>query len=84
MKKIGQILLILIGMVIGLPILKMIMDIFTDPTTGILVTSGVVPDYLIVLFTALPWLGWPAGIIWIFYICVKKDEPKDNYPRIIQ
>jgi hypothetical protein len=84
MKKFVQILMILIGMIIGLPVLKMIMDIFTDPATGILITSGVVPDYLIALFTALPWLGWPAGIIWIIFILVKKEEPKDNFPRIIQ
>lgn len=58
-------------------VLKIFMDIFTDPITGLLITTGM-PDEVVAFFTFIPWLAWIVLFIWTIWYIGKSDKPK--YP----
>jgi len=75
MKKWVWIIMAWVVCGICFPFLKTFMDIFTEPVTGLLITTGM-PDEIVALFTAVPWFAWVVLIIWTVWYINKREEPK--------
>ena len=73
--------MILIVMGFFLPIVKEWYDEFIAPTTGLMITSGDVPDVVIAAMTFVPWELWGVTLIAMLIWIVSPEEPQmPSYP----
>ena len=75
MKKLGRNFWRFILLMISLPLIFKFYDIFTAPTTGLLVVAGM-DDMGLAMATAIPWALPVIVFIVIVYDMSKPDEPE--------
>jgi hypothetical protein len=83
MKYIKAIAILIIAS-FSIPWFKTWMDVYTDPVTGIAITDGILPDYMIAFMGAIPWILWPAAAICVIWVLTRPDSPKEPPTRYIQ
>ena len=75
MKKLGRNFWRFILLMISLPLIFKFYDVFTHPTTGLLVAAGM-DDMELAIATAIPWALPVIVFIVIVYDMSKPDEPE--------
>ena len=64
-------------------IVKPFYDVFTDPTTGLMI--GQVDDTVLAIATFIPWFIWfIAGLTGLFYIIREPSPEMPSYPTFRQ
>lgn len=81
--KVISSVIILIVMGFLFPIVKDWYDVFTAPVTGLMITSGDVPEVVIAAMTFLPWLLPITTVLTLLIWIVTPDEPQmPSYPSL--